>query len=90
MNGPQHYAEAERLLAEATAYDERVIHEDDRSRSTVGGWRHQPQECRNLLDAAQVHATLALVAVTAEAAFDPQGRPLIDKSDATYQWEQVL
>lgn len=49
MNGPSHYAEAERLLAEAA--DAR---DDGRG-----------QTMRYCLDTAQIHATLALAAATA-------------------------
>lgn len=52
MNGPQHYVEAERLLALA---DARVSHE----------WEHQSGEQKaDVIAAAQVHATLALAAAT--------------------------
>ncbi|MFJ9890844.1 hypothetical protein ACIQRW_34035 [Streptomyces sp. NPDC091287] len=54
MNGPEHYREAERLLAEADTilrpYDE------------------GPCEADRVLAAAQVHASLALTAVTVEQA----------------------
>lgn len=50
MNGPQHYAEAERLLSEAAVYDATT---DQTTTDLVK------------LTASQVHATLALAAATA-------------------------
>lgn len=51
MNGPQHYAEAERLLDQAALdrYDPQTKYRED----------------ANLIAAAQVHATLALAAAGA-------------------------
>jgi hypothetical protein len=66
MTGPDHYAEAVRLLAFAP----------------TDGTAPQIE--------AQVHAILALVAVTAEGIFDPAGRPLLGRSDASDAWERVL
>lgn len=53
MNGPEHYAEAERLLGEAVSWDP-----DER----------QTRTDEVVLAAAQAHATLALAAATADAA----------------------
>ena len=60
MNGPEHYREAERLLAEV------------RKGYEVGPtMSYQPESCA--LAEAQVHATLALAAATvATKAFGPQ------------------
>ncbi|MDX3019917.1 hypothetical protein [Streptomyces acidiscabies] len=52
MTGPEHYREAERLLAAASASTE----------TTYGG--NNPEADRDIA-AAQVHATLALAAATA-------------------------
>ena len=53
MTGPEHYLEAERLLAELK-----------RARCSVTK-TVSPQTVQNLLAEAQVHATLALAAATA-------------------------
>lgn len=56
MNGPEHYQEAERLL---------TVADGDPSQN----WPTQTGEFKaDLLSAAQVHATLALVAATLHAA----------------------
>jgi hypothetical protein len=64
MNGPQHYAEAERLLAVAVetegALEGKTLHP-----SHLAGWH---AVLANLTGAAQVHATLALVAAQVDAA----------------------
>ena len=54
MTGPEHYAEAERLL---TAVGE-----------SPDQWGEAAEYCRQQLAAAQVHATLALAAATAAPA----------------------
>lgn len=48
MTGPEHYAVAERLLAE------------------LPEWRPETSTYANIVASAQVHATLALAAATAE------------------------
>ncbi|MGC5027427.1 hypothetical protein ACLQ3K_21985 [Tsukamurella sp. DT100] len=50
MNGPEHYAEAERLLADV---------------DPIGGYNLTSEQIAALLTVAQVHATLALAAATA-------------------------
>lgn len=87
MNGPEHYAEAERLLTETS---EKVRDRRQDGSPLVTGFDHSPERAASLIAAAQVHATLALVAVTAEGTFDPEGRPLLAKSAATEGWERVL
>ncbi|MFJ6566556.1 hypothetical protein ACIQNU_03995 [Streptomyces sp. NPDC091292] len=64
MTGPEHYREAERLLGQATDNDGDVQTDD---RMTT-----------NILAAAQVHATLALAAVTAGQQVRP-GKPSADR-----------
>jgi hypothetical protein len=56
VNGPEHYAEAERLLelSENTYWE---------------GPKAQPEFARIAIAAAQAHATLALVAATADTRF---------------------
>jgi len=52
MTGPEHYQEAERLIAAARA-------------ESGGMYRHHPTEAAVMLTEAQVHAALALAAATA-------------------------
>jgi hypothetical protein len=72
-NGPEHYRTAERLLADMP---------------TVADWRDRPDEAeehrRLAISAAQVHATLALAAVTAErmASRGP--------GDIPYHWQEIV
>lgn len=63
MTGPEHYAEAERLLALADRHSTGV---------TYG------QEWTLTLTAAQVHATLALAAATAVGTAGPDGHAWAD------------
>src|ERR1700758_3395513 len=63
MTGPEHYAEAERLLTLA-------------DRHTRGGT--YDQEWMLTLTAAQVHATLALAAATAVGTAGPDGHAWAD------------
>jgi hypothetical protein len=63
MTGPEHYAEAERLLALADRHGKGV---------TYG------QEWALTLTAAQVHATLALAAATAVGTAGPDGHAWAD------------
>ena len=63
MTGPDHYAEAERLLALA----------DRHSRGATYG-----QEWTPTLSAAQIHATLALAAATAVGTAGPDSRAWAD------------
>lgn len=59
MNGPEHYAEAERLMELAEGSD----------------WTTEFTPYRDVaIAAAQVHATLALAAAQAVGTFDPQGQ----------------
>lgn len=60
MTGPEHYAEAERLLAQADTYvSENMAHQTGEHKA-------------DMLAAAQVHATLALAAaVAADKAVGP-------------------
>lgn len=57
-SGPEHYAEAERLLAKTTGGAVQAAPKG-----------HQAFLIESLIAEAQVHATLALVAATADAAF---------------------
>lgn len=59
MNGPQHYAEAERLTAAARA-DFREANPDAPTAYLLA-----MERARVAMDAAQVHATLALAAAVA-------------------------
>ena len=68
MTGPEHYAEAERLLALA----------DRHSSSVTYG-----QEWTLTLAAAQVHATLALTAATAIGPAGPDGHAWADVAATT-------
>lgn len=54
MNGPEHYAEAERLLANAAQWENNII-DDLGSYASINSARR----------AAQAHATLALAAAVA-------------------------
>jgi hypothetical protein len=63
MTGPEHYAEAERLLALADRHTRGVTYE---------------QEWTLTLTAAQVHATLALAAATAVGTAGPDGHAWAD------------
>jgi hypothetical protein len=63
MTGPEHYAEAERLLALADRHTRGVTYD---------------QEWTLTLTAAQVHATLALAAATAVGTAGP-GRPCLGR-----------
>lgn len=67
MNGPQHYAEAERLIAlndEVTATINQAI-QGGSACGVFDSTKAAMQIADGLLVAAQVHATLALVAATA-------------------------
>ena len=63
MTGPEHYAEAERLLALADRHTRGVTYD---------------QEWTLTLTAAQVHATLALAAATAVGTAGPDGHAWAD------------
>jgi hypothetical protein len=63
MTGPDHYAEAERLLAVADRHTRGVTYDE---------------EWTLTLTAAQVHATLALAAATAVDTTGPDGRAWAD------------
>jgi hypothetical protein len=63
MTGPEHYAEAERLLAVADRNTRGVTYD---------------QEWALTLTAAQVHATLALAAATAVGTAGPDGHAWAD------------
>ena len=63
MTGPEHYAEAERLLALADRHAKGVTYE---------------QEWTLTLTAAQVHATLAVAAATAVGTAGPDGHAWAD------------
>ena len=64
MTGPEHYAEAERLLASAR---------DLREPRPDAGWMEN--EISAIQRQAQVHATLALAAATALASHDEYDSP---------------
>jgi hypothetical protein len=72
MNGPEHYAEAERLLAQVAD----VV--------SLNYSAQTGEEKADVLAAAQVHATLALVAATANA--DP-GEGGYQLADAPTPWD---
>ena len=63
MTGPEHYAEAERLLALADRHTRGVTYD---------------QEWTLTLTAAKVHATLALAAATAVGTAEPDGHAWAD------------
>ena len=93
MNGPQHYAEAERLLDMAEAELERYASAEYGSHDE----RVHLQQSQWATARAQVHATLALAAATIDAAarylMDSDGRPAgtsIVLDPAGSQWEQVM
>ena len=73
MTGPEHYREAERLLADMP---------------TVADWQDRPNEAeehrRLAISAAQVHATLASAAATAErmASRGP--------GDIPHHWKEIV
>lgn len=70
MTGPEHYTEAERLLAGHT------LTEDERARGIEGNANWLP----SLMDlhTAQVHATLALAAATASTIPGVLNKALLD------------
>lgn len=77
MTGPEHYQEAERLVA--------IARGDGLSR----GEAPRQAEVTLLLTEAQVHATLALAAATAMAALNCDGRPFgMSKVDFD-AWDRV-
>jgi hypothetical protein len=61
MTGPEHYQEAERLLAEAAA--------------TPGAFDEGNPAARRRREAALVHATLANAAAIALGGYQPNGEP---------------
>lgn len=68
MTGPEHYAEAERLLALADRHNQGVTYS---------------QEWGLTLSAAHVHATLALAAATAVGTAGPDGHAWADVAATT-------
>lgn len=83
MNGPQHYAEAERIAALALAWVDAPGPGEARPRGVVG-----PRSgimCGALAQLAQVHATLALTATQVEIAAKDHGLT----SGAVQRWEDA-
>jgi hypothetical protein len=78
MSGPEHFREAERLVAECLSH-----------RALPRRWNWASPEYANTLAAAQVHATLALAAATVHASLPSYqgasiGGPVAD------QWDPIL
>lgn len=76
MTGPEHYRQAERLIAAVTLDDGHLIEDDP-----------------NVIALAQVHATLALAAATAELDAFPVGDGVAATgrdSEAAVAWSYVL
>ena len=65
MNGPQHYAEAERLLREGEAVVDEIRAADTEARRDALG-----KQAHGIWLQAQVHATLALAAAQAQRVID--------------------
>lgn len=93
MNGPEHYAEAERLLAlaekEMGGYAATLDPQAEAYHLAQGTWAQQR---------AQVHATLALVAATANVSRGAEATSLVDapgpwsngrQGDGT-TWQEIL
>ena len=74
MTGPEHYAMAERLLADIDCDGPRLW-SDERDRATRG------YGAETVAAVAQVHATLALAAATALGAWNETGMPQPDRKD---------
>ena len=77
MTGPEHYPEAERLIADAANADPAAANDD----------------VRLLVDFARAHAALAFVAATAEldAVEDSEGRAVTGRTDVQdAAWAEVL
>lgn len=83
MNGPEHYAEAERLLG--TAQDEV---EDYARASTAQAEALHWQQSQWAQERAQVHATLALAAATAEPIAQAYAGP--DDTTVPRAWSQAI
>lgn len=91
--GPEHYKEAERLLRLASDLDISVIGHAQNHGVTAAELQASAAQSANLVGAAQVHATLALVAATAEldAAEGPNGGSATGRlAEDTVAWEKVL
>jgi hypothetical protein len=82
VNGPEHYAEAERLAniaeAEILAYAKTNVSANERHHVIQARWAQQQ---------AQVHATLALAAASADAAVQ---RYIGDENTTDREWTQAI
>lgn len=93
MTGPEHYKEAERLLRLASDYGVAVMNHAQNIGITSADLQAAGTQSVYLVGAAQVHATLALVAATAEldAAEGPNGGSATGRlAEDTVAWEKVL
>lgn len=75
MSGPEHYKRAEQLEQLAVRQFESSSVDEERGYDPSPLWQLTIAQ-------AQVHATLALAAATAEAAFDPEGRCMVSEGHA--------
>ena len=88
MTGPEHYREAERLC---DAYKQATADVDAMPAETVQQFENKAfsaSQARALLEKAQVHATLALAAATAE----PIAQSYAGSDDTTiaYAWSGAI
>jgi hypothetical protein len=83
VTGPDHYREAERLLATAKDTHAKVV---DKT-LTAGQWQQTLDTIAIVVAEAQVHATLALAAATA-ASIRRNGA--VEDADGVAAWERVL
>ncbi len=74
MTGPQHYTEAERLLAEVAEWAAETFSDEKRRNGLTPLVRNTRID--TMLDAALIHATLAQAAATALVMGEPGRLPL--------------
>ena len=92
MNGPQHYTEAEKLLAAATAaLDEigRMAQVAVVASDVEHATEYMARTMTPVIAAAQAHATLALAAATARPHFPParDGERIVGEREA---WDRAI
>lgn len=91
MNGPQHYAEAERLLEAAAETYAGVGQEAVRNKRLRSGDEMIVALGDGMVTAAQVHATLALAAATAEPiAREFEGAESDGAIELTHLWSEAI
>lgn len=93
MTGPEHYKEAERLIEIAAKLSMKTVQHAKENGADAGEMQVMASHSANFLAEAQVHATLALAAATAEldAAEGPNGGSATGRLSANaVEWEKVL